>query len=88
MGLITAPEELALTYWQYFTLPVVLRRNMSLMESPKVQFIQQMAAKGRETYFREFMAAVDAGLIYAGAFDLSPMKSPHLPGGGEPDTIC
>jgi hypothetical protein len=76
MGLVIAPPELALTYWQYFTLPVMFRTRKLLMESPKVKFVEQLAAKGREVYFREFMAAADAGLIVAGAFDLPTPPNP------------
>jgi hypothetical protein len=76
MGLVIAPPELALTYWQYFTLPAKLRTSKMLMESPKVEFIQELARKGREVYFREFMAAADGGLIVAGGFDLPTPPNP------------
>jgi hypothetical protein len=82
MGLVIAPPELALTYWHYFAHPEILRTRNLLMESPKVRFVEQLAAKGREVYFREFMAAADAGLVVAGAFDL-PTTPPNPPQPGK-----
>lgn len=79
MGLVVAPEELALAYWQYFSLPHLFGAHEGLMESPKVQLIQQLAAKGRDVYFREFMDAANAGVIFVGAFDLPPPEGPETP---------
>lgn len=72
MGLVIAPEELALAYWQTLTVPPGVPRNQSLMQSPKVQFIKQLTTKGRNVYFREFMAAANSGLIFSGAWDVAP----------------
>lgn len=85
MGLVTAPEELALAYWQYFSLPADLRPRSKkvLMESPKVKFIHDLTTKGRDIYFREFMVASSAGLIRPGAFDLPPTPTQDIPDTGK-----
>ena len=84
MGLLIAPEELALAYWQYFSLPEAFRTTKKIVvESPMVQFIQQLTTKSRDVYFREFMAAADAGLISPGAFDFPPMPAQNLPDTGK-----
>jgi hypothetical protein len=60
MGLPLEGEWLALTYWLLFANPRALNGNKHLLQYPQVQFIQQLTTKGRDVYFREFMAAFRA----------------------------
>jgi hypothetical protein len=60
-------EELALTYWSLFTMPVLLTRHGTLLEHPKIKLLQNLAAQGPEVYFREFCALWDKGLIRYGS---------------------
>jgi hypothetical protein len=63
LGVPIEGEELALTYWIFFSNPGVFGANHRLLKFPQIQFLQQLAAKGREVYFREFMAGYRAGTI-------------------------
>ena len=63
MGVPVAEEWLALTYWLFFTKPGVFGANQRLLQFAQIQALQQLAAKGREIYFREFMAGYRAGTI-------------------------
>jgi hypothetical protein len=63
MGVPVAGEWLALTYWLFFTNPGVFGANQRLLQFAQIQALQQLAAKGREIYFREFMAGYRAGTI-------------------------
>lgn len=62
MGVPVEGEWLALTYWFFFTNRSAFGANQHLLQ-PQVQFLQQLAANGREIYFREFMAGYRAGTI-------------------------
>jgi hypothetical protein len=63
MGVPVEGEWLALTYWTFFTNDRAFGANQQLLQHPQIQFLQQLAANGREVYFREFMAGYRAGTI-------------------------
>jgi hypothetical protein len=63
MGVPVEGEWLALSYWTFFNNRGALGANQHLLQYQQVQFLQQLAAKGREVYFREFMAGYRAGII-------------------------
>ncbi len=67
MGEPPEMEWLALTYWLFFDHPGAFLANQHLLQNPKVQYLQQIAAKGREVYFREFAAGWKAGALVFGA---------------------
>jgi len=63
MKVPVAGEWLALTYWLLFTNPGAFAAHQRLLQFAQVQALQKLAAKGREIYFREFMAGYRAGTI-------------------------
>jgi hypothetical protein len=63
LGVPIEGEELALTYWIFFANPQVFGPNHRLLQFQQIQRLQQLAAKGREVYFREFMAGYRDGTI-------------------------
>jgi hypothetical protein len=67
MGEPMEMEWLALTYWNLFSNPGTLFANRHLLQNPKVQYLQQLATKGRETFFREFAAGWETGVFAFGA---------------------
>jgi hypothetical protein len=68
-------EALALTYWTLFANPSAFGVSEEFRQHPKVQFIQKLAAKGREVYFREFEEAYRTGVLVFGATNLG---TPHV----------
>ncbi len=82
MGLLIAPEELAMTYWMFLQNTEAFPAHHHMLQVPKVQFIQQLAAKGKQVHFAEFMAAAHAGNIVPGATSVGipptgRRKNPH-----------
>jgi hypothetical protein len=67
MGEPPEMEILALTWWTFFHNPGAFFANQRLLQYPKVQYLQQLATKDREVYFREFAAGWEAGAFAFGA---------------------
>lgn len=67
MGEAPGMEILALTYWTFFQNPGAFLANQHLLRNPKVQYLQQLATKGREVFFRDFAAGWESGHLVFGA---------------------
>ena len=67
MGLAPEMEWLALTYWTFFHNPDAFLRNQHLLQNPKVQYLQQLATKSRDIFFRDFAAGWESGALVFGA---------------------
>lgn len=71
-------EALALTYWMVFANPAAFGTSEEFRKHPKIQFIQQLAAKSRDVYFREFEEAYKTGVLVFGATNLGTPRAPHV----------
>jgi hypothetical protein len=67
MGEPPEMEILALTYWTFFNHSGAFAANQHLLQNPKVQYLQQLATKGPEVFFREFAAGWESGHLVFGA---------------------
>jgi hypothetical protein len=71
-------EALALTYWMVFSNPSAFGASEEFRKHPKIQFIQQLATKSRDVYFREFEEAYKTGVLVFGATNLGAPRAPHV----------
>ncbi len=71
-------EALALTYWTFFKNPGAFGASEEFRKHPKIQFIEQLAAKSRDVYFREFAEAFRTGVLVFGATNLGTPRKPHV----------